>query len=163
MSTLSRRRSGHSHQPARTLPTTVNHWGRPEVGCATMRRSVKHVVSPRPQKKALMQTIAIRLNPKSDTSPSTLLKKLCTLLDLCVSSLRRGHANLLCIVPILTDDPRRESTKRGDNQGDTSGIISKYSLLGFTDLARCVRRGGQISARCPRGSRGGAKNKLITQ
>ena len=38
-----------------------------------------------------------------------LQKKLCTLLDLCVSSLRRGHANLLCIVPILTDDPRRES------------------------------------------------------
>ena len=35
--------------------------------------------------------------------------KLVTLLDLCVSSLRRGHANLLCIVPILTDDPRRES------------------------------------------------------
>ena len=32
-----------------------------------------------------------------------------TLLDLCASSLRRGHANLLCIVPILTDDPRRES------------------------------------------------------
>ena len=32
-----------------------------------------------------------------------------TLLDLCVSSLRRGHANLLCIVPILTDDPRRKS------------------------------------------------------
>ena len=32
-----------------------------------------------------------------------------TLLDLCVSSLRRGHANLLCIVPILSDDPRRES------------------------------------------------------
>ena len=35
--------------------------------------------------------------------------KLFTLLDSCVSSLRRGHANLLCIVPILTDDPRRES------------------------------------------------------
>ena len=28
-----------------------------------------------------------------------------------MSSLRRGHANLLCIVPILTDDPRRESRK----------------------------------------------------
>ena len=45
---------------------------------------------------------------------STLAKvtnKLLTLLDLCVSSLRRGHANLLCIVPILTDDPRRESGK----------------------------------------------------
>ena len=27
------------------------------------------------------------------------------ILDLCVSSLRRGHANLLCIVPIFTDDP----------------------------------------------------------
>ena len=38
-------------------------------------------------------------------------KKLVTLLDLCVSSLRRGHANLLCIVPILTDDPRRESER----------------------------------------------------
>ena len=28
-----------------------------------------------------------------------------------MSSLRRGHGNLLCIVPILTDDPRRESKK----------------------------------------------------
>ena len=36
-------------------------------------------------------------------------KKLSTLLDLCVSSLRRGHANLLCIVPILMDSPRQES------------------------------------------------------
>ena len=25
---------------------------------------------------------------------------------MCVSSLRRGHANLLCIVPILSDDPK---------------------------------------------------------
>ena len=31
------------------------------------------------------------------------------LLELCVLSLRRGHANLLYIVPNLTDDPRRES------------------------------------------------------
>ncbi len=30
-------------------------------------------------------------------------KKLGPFLDLCVSSLRRGHANLLCIVPILSD------------------------------------------------------------
>ena len=42
---------------------------------------------------------------------SMLQKKLFTLLDLCVSSLRRGHANLFCIVPILTDDPRRQSGK----------------------------------------------------
>ena len=32
-----------------------------------------------------------------------------TLLDVCVSSLRRGHANIVCIVQSLTDDPRRES------------------------------------------------------
>ena len=38
-------------------------------------------------------------------------KNLFTLLDLCVSSLRRGHANLLYIVPILTDDPQRESNE----------------------------------------------------
>ena len=34
---------------------------------------------------------------------------LLTLLDLCASSLRRSHANLLCIVPSLTEDSRRES------------------------------------------------------
>ena len=45
-------------------------------------------------------------------------KKLCTLLDVCVSSLRRGHANLLCIVPILTDDPRRESNDDDDDDAD---------------------------------------------
>jgi len=36
-------------------------------------------------------------------------QKLFTLLDLCVSSLRRGHAKLHLIVPSFTDDPRRES------------------------------------------------------
>ncbi len=30
-------------------------------------------------------------------------KKFGPFLDLCVSFLRRGHANLLCIVPILSD------------------------------------------------------------
>ncbi|KAI3829954.1 hypothetical protein L1987_04086 [Smallanthus sonchifolius] len=33
------------------------------------------------------------------------IKKFGPFLDLCVSSLRRGHANLLCIVPILSDVP----------------------------------------------------------
>ena len=51
-------------------------------------------------------------------------KKLFTLLDLCVSSLRRGHANLLCIVPILTDDPRREST-----HSEKSGYFSLLPVL----------------------------------
>ena len=39
--------------------------------------------------------------------------KLFTLLDLCVSSLRRGHANILCIVPILTDDLSMLRAKSG--------------------------------------------------
>ena len=50
-----------------------------------------------------------RPGPTSLRPAGPLSKKLFTLFDLCVSSLRRGHANLLCIVPILTDDPRRES------------------------------------------------------
>ena len=36
-------------------------------------------------------------------------KKIGPFLDLCVSSLRRGHANLLCIVPILSDVPEGTS------------------------------------------------------
>ena len=39
-----------------------------------------------------------RCRPKAEPS-----KKFGPFLDLCVSSLRRGHANLLCIVPILSD------------------------------------------------------------
>ena len=33
----------------------------------------------------------------------------CLHFSICASSLRRGHANLLCTVPVLIDDPRRES------------------------------------------------------
>ena len=43
---------------------------------------------------------ALRFRPKP--GKQTRLFLLATLLDLCVSSLRRGHANLLCIVPILS-------------------------------------------------------------
>ena len=39
----------------------------------------------------------------------THIKHMFTRLDQCVSSLRRGHADLLCIVPILMDYSRRES------------------------------------------------------
>ena len=46
---------------------------------------------------------------RTSMSQVPMCKKLVSLLDLCVSSLRRGHANLLCIVPILTDDLRGES------------------------------------------------------
>ena len=41
---------------------------------------------------------------------STCSKHMFTLLDSCVSSLHRGHANLLCTVPNLTHDARRESS-----------------------------------------------------
>jgi hypothetical protein len=44
-----------------------------------------------------------------EVSINKLCIKLSALFDLCLSSLRRGHANLLCIVAVLTDDPRRES------------------------------------------------------
>merc|ERR1711894_311415 len=50
-----------------------------------------------------------RHHPIGTGSLANKCKKLVSLLDLCVSSLRRGHANLLCIVPILTDDLRGES------------------------------------------------------
>ena len=53
----------------------------------------------------------LRRSPSRARSGMCILakNKLVTLLDLCVSSLRRGHANLLCIVPTLTDDPRKVS------------------------------------------------------
>ena len=35
--------------------------------------------------------------------------------------MRRGHANLLCDVPILTDDPRRESSRLYD-------IVLEYTI-----------------------------------
>ena len=57
-------------------------------------------------------------------------KKLASLLNLCVSSLRRGHANLLSIVPILTDDPRRESNS--DFRFKCSTIHAKNRILGNT-------------------------------
>ena len=40
---------------------------------------------------------------------TTVFCRLLTLLDLCSSSLRRAHANILCTVPMLADDTRSES------------------------------------------------------
>ena len=56
-----------------------------------------------------------------------------TLLDMCVSSLRRGHANLLCIVPILADDPSEEGSNikgtptliKGPNTSNTTLIMGQ--------------------------------------
>ena len=43
------------------------------------------------------------INNELRTALQYMQKILEPFLDLCVSSLREGHANLLCIVPILTD------------------------------------------------------------
>ena len=53
--------------------------------------------------------VPVRVRPHGWHAWSEVTNELLTLLDLCVSSLRRGHANLFCIVPILTGDPRRGS------------------------------------------------------
>ena len=44
-------------------------------------------------------------------------RELFTLLDLCVSSLRKGHANLLCIVPMLTHDCPTTEAVAGSGAG----------------------------------------------
>ena len=49
----------------------------------------------------------IMIVEKTKEKNETHMEKLAfTLLGLCVPSLRRGHANLLSVVPILMDDPR---------------------------------------------------------
>ena len=76
-------------------------------------------------------------------------KKLFTLLDLCVSSLRRGHANLLCIVPILTDDPRRESKNYSGGARDRNKalaiLLQCNPPLGSTNKMEDCGMGQEIS------------------
>ena len=52
----------------------------------------------------------------SHGNPLGFRKKMVTLLDLCVSSLRRGHANLLCIVLILTGSHLQIPLNRGPSR-----------------------------------------------
>ena len=76
----------------------------------------------------IQSTISFTLRALQPQGPSMarskVSKKLFTLLDLCVSSLRRGHANLLCIVPILSDDPRRESDLKS-----IYGLMKQHAIL----------------------------------
>ena len=67
--------------------------------------------------KGLSLKIAAHITARKN-APGTCaenLKKIGPFLDLCVSSLRRGHANLLCIVPILSDvsEETTQVTARG--------------------------------------------------
>ena len=88
---------------------------------------------------------------------SNLNKELFTLVGLCVSSLRRGHANLLCIVPILTDDPRRESDSQISKSLSPHGqiclgsdIVSQRVLAGNERLWQLQRKlGGSVGMSRP--------------
>ena len=82
------------------------------------------------------------------TSKKKIAKKLFTLLDLCVSSLRRGHANLLCIVPILTDALRRGS------KSSTRDWVTPWHILaqaiGFSKSLVCISRNALKFKNIPR-------------
>ena len=67
-------------------------------------------------------------------------KKFGTLLDLCVSSLRRGHANLLCIVPIFADDPRRVSVSSSDPP-----VLRDAFMLQCGQVCRFMSNRGELS------------------
>ena len=56
-----------------------------------------------------------------------------------MSSLRRGHANLLCIVPILTDDPRRESNGRAPSNGRQRAYLPILAKSGVCQRGACTR------------------------
>ena len=82
---------------------------------------------------------------------------------MCVSYVRRGHANLLCIVPILTDDPRRES-----KASSRSDLIRPRKLAGGAQAQdRKAKYELQQESWLIHGTRGGLRtdfrtNELIT-
>ena len=71
-----------------------------------------------------------------------------TLLDVCVPSLRRGHDNLLCIVPILSDDLRGEST-----DGQWPALRSSLSRCKHTHGTKPFRHGPGASKKLGNSSR----------
>lgn len=92
-------------------------------------------------------------------------QKTVTLLELRVSSLRRGQADLLCVVPLLTDGSRRESAC-GEALAGTELQRHPRQCLGGqadeagkwqTDLEAAVKLGFRADGRAPcakpRGSR----------
>ena len=55
--------------------------------------------------------------------------RLFVLLDLRVSSLRRGHANILFVVQILTDDRSRESTRTAFRDYASKRKVTRVDLV----------------------------------
>ena len=72
--------------------------------------------------------------------------ELFTYLGACASSLRRGHANLPCIVPVLTDDLRRESNRVTAEPQTTKLVIWRLSRTVFIKRRRCVALAPRINA-----------------
>ena len=92
------------------------------------------------------RALARRRALAGDLDEQTLLR---TLLDVYVTSLRRGHANLLCIVRMFKDDPRRESAgdldellRVGDVLRDQGGGQVLVALVGwhYSSNAACLVR-----------------------
>ena len=110
---------GSSEDRGSQLPVKQGHPATEHAPHQTATRGGSQLVPPgiepaRRRKKGradLTVRIPSRIQEAGHVTLTGRAKKLCTLLDLCVSSLRRGHANLLCIVPILTDDLRRGSNR----------------------------------------------------
>jgi hypothetical protein len=97
-------RDSHTHfvKQVLCLPWVPN---KQELQAVTVPSGLKIGQKPRKTTKILIE------KTKPRTIPWLILKekkKFGPFLDLCVSSLRRGHANLLCIVPILSDVPKDE-------------------------------------------------------
>ena len=67
-------------------------------------------------------------------APSILCTSPCPLLGLCTSSLRRGHANLLCIVPSFDKDPNRLCQSKLDSRS-----FDNIPLTGIWAQARKIK------------------------
>ena len=75
-------------------------------------------------------TVPPRLRPPRDSDQAQRQVSNCSLLDLCASSLRKAHACLPCVVPTLTDDPRRESYSVKSERVATNGLTHSFPRVG---------------------------------
>ena len=74
----------------------------------------------------------LKRNKKLTQSQFKSDKKIVYFLNLCVSSLRRDHANLLCIVPILTDDHPKVIISFSSSSYIRMAIKAELFIMGFS-------------------------------
>jgi len=72
--------------------------------------------------------LALHVLKKSFPGRSIDVRQTIMLLDLCVSSSRRGHGTILCIVPNVTDDLQRESRRKGNRKASLCQKRKQMSL-----------------------------------